>query len=510
MTTDKSNHPVYAVQVGGHGQTKDPSQTGMSKYRRIGHEDQNVPVEHLYFNPSLAPADQKSKDTYGGTLDPATPVLVQPSYPGSQNFTVIGHVRGFPKVGQTVPGNNDIVGRYINDLSENPWNQQLQVFAKPVLQSITRGGKKVKVAGSPQNFIPSMNNFKPHFGETYDEIGRKWEQLKNVPTAATPFSNIVNGNMLSQLPGSVLSLASTFKSLSSSQKQRIRSSVPSEDIYFMIEAALGSATDDPTDIDLGFNNRVDANTFSNNLVDLLCQCTTFSDIVAVKEQMYYDKTLHGLENLPEVEFKVNTGFGEVGLIIDAYGEVRQNVSNAVLESQQSFSDFLVGPENDFEDEAQFYGTIVDNVLTVNRMIYGTIQAGKQNILSGDNIPKKSYITEFVTGTGNTGTYLVSSPTQTTPNTIITISIKQEKTRSSNSSRNGGGGFPGMSAGSNFFGDASKLVGEVLPVLNPKGQSKLKSLMESISDSGGGPNTIIGQNDLVKGLVHVFDKGKFIK
>lgn len=507
---DKGNHPVIAFQVGGHGKNQDSSQTGMSKFRVIGTEGQNVLPDDLYFNPSLAPADQQSKDSYGGTLDPGTPVMVQPSYPGSPNFTVIGAIRGFPKIGTPMPGNKTLLPEFITGPnSENPWDQPLSgVFAKPQLKTENRGGKIVKVANAAQNYIPSSGNFKPHFGETFDEIGRRWEQFKNVPTAETPFSNIINSNMLSQLPGKVLSFASAFKGLSSQQKQRIQSSV-SPDIYNMIEASLSSAVDDPTEEDKGFNNRVHEETFANNMVDLLCQCTSYNDIVAVKQQMYYDRTLHGLENLPEVEFRVNTGFGEVGIIIDADGEFRENVSSEVIASQQEFTNFLVGPENSFEDTAQFYGTIENDVLTVNRMLYGNVVSGANNILVGDNIPTSTYITRFDTGTGNTGTYIINTSTQTTPNTIITISTKQEQPETPSSSKNGGGGFPGMASGANFFGEASKLVGEIMPVLNPQGQAKVKKLLESITNQGGGQNTIIGQNDLVKGLVHVFDKGKFI-
>lgn len=508
--SDKGNHPVIAFQVGGHGQNQDSSQTGMSKFRVIGTEGQNVLPDDLYFNPSLAPADQQSKDSYGGTLDPGTPVMVQPSYPGSPNFTVIGAIRGFPKIGTPMPGNKTLLPEFITGPnSENPWDQALSgVFAKPQLKTENRGGKLVKVANAVQDFIPSSGNFKPHFGETFDEIGRRWEQFKNVPTAETPFSNIINSNMLSQLPGKVLSFASAFKGLSSQQKQRIQSSVP-PDVYNMIEANLSSAVDDPTEEDIGFNNRVHEETFANNMVDLLCQCTSYADIVAVKQQMYYDRTLHGLENLPEVEFRVNTGFGEVGIIIDADGDFRENVSADVISSQQEFFNFLVGPENAFIDTAQFYGTIANNVLTVSRMLYGNVTSGVENILVGDNIPPSTYITRFLTGTGNTGTYLINTSTQTTPNTIITISSKQEQPETASSSKNGGGGFPGMASGANFFGEASKLVGEIMPVLNPQGQSKIKKLLESITNDAGGPNTIIGQNDLVKGLVHVFDKGKFI-
>lgn len=507
---EKGNHPVIAVQVGGHGQNQDEYRIGMSKFRIMGTEGQNVLPNDLYFNTSISPADQQSKDTYGGTIDPGTPVLVQPSYPGSPNFTVIGAIRGFPKIGTPMPGNSELFRKFITGPnSENPWDQAINIFAKPPLKTENRGGKIVKVANAAQDFIPSSLNFKPHFGETFEEIGRRWEQFKNVPTAETPFSNIINSNMMSQLPGKVLSFASAFKSLTSQQKQRIQSSVPPE-IYNMIEANLSSTMDEPTESDIGFNNRVHEQTFANNMVDLLCQCTTYADIVAVKQRMYYDRELHGLDQLPEIEFRVNTGFGEVGIIVDADGELRENVSSDVVASQQEFFNFLVGPENAYDDTAQFYGTIKNNILTVNRMLYGNVVSGVENLLVGDNIPDSTYITRFQTGRGNTGTYIINTSTQTTPNTIITIISKQEQPQTASSSKNGGGGFPGMASGANFFGEASKLVGEILPVLNPKGQAKIKSLLESITNQGGGPNKIIGQNDLVKGKIHAFEIGKFIK
>jgi hypothetical protein len=281
----------------------------------------------------------------------------------------------------------------------------------------------------------------------------------------------------------------------------------------MIEAAFNSLTDIPTEIDVAFNNRVHQDTFANNMVDLLCQCTTFTDIVAVKEQLYYDRTLHGLENLPEVEFRIDTTFGEVGLIIDADGETRQNVSNAVIQAQNEFAGFLVGPDYDFDDIAQFYGTVANNVLSVNQMIYGNVVSGSANTLSGNGIVEGTYITQFLTGTGNTGTYIISANTTTLPNTIITIVAQDTKLKNTNSGggTGGGGGFPGMAGGSNFFGEASKLIGEILPVLNPQGQKKITQLMQKVVNGAGGPNVKMGQNEVVNGAKHVFEKiGGFIK
>jgi hypothetical protein len=501
------NHPLLAFQVGGHGSKQDPYQIGMCAYRVIGEEGVNVNADDLHFNTGLSAATQQEKDSYGGMLDPATPVLIQRAYPGSPTCTVLGQVRNFPKAGTPMPGNMSLFPAHADgdmSLDGNGWSKPMEnVPRKGPLEAKNEGGVKVLLAKDIGDHIPSLGNFKPHFQETFDQIGRRWEQFKNVATAETPFSNIINSNMLSQLPGQILSFASAFKGMSSQQKQKIQSSVP-PDIYNMIEANLSTDVDDQIEDNKGFNNRIHAETFANNLVDLLCQCTTYSDIVAVKQRMYYDRTLHGLENLPEVEFRVNTGFGEVGIIIDAEGDYRENVSSEVVSAQQEFFNFLVGPENAFEDTAQFYGTIDNNVLTVNKMIYGNVVSGANNIVSGDNIPDSTFIARFETGTGNTGTYIINTSTRTTPNTIMTISSKQEQPQTESSSQNGGGGFPGMSAGSNFFGEASKLIGEIIPVLDPKGQAKIKQRLENMVKQAGGPNIVSGQHALQK-VTHVWEK-----
>lgn len=504
MTT-KDNHPTIVVQVDGH-KNPDPAGLGNSKFRKVGLEASNVPADHLYYLPSLAPADQESRDTYGGPVDPGVACLMQPAYPGSPNGVICGQFKDSPRVGTTIPGNNDLMWDALTKLSNNDWTKPLDnIFAKPGLKSIMRGGKMVKVPNPAEKYIPSSGNYKPYYQETFDEIGRRWEQFKNVPTATTPFSGMINSNMLSQLPGKVFSLASTFKGLTSSQKSKIQSSV-SPEIYQTMNAIFESLRDEPTDIDIGFNNRVHPESLANNMVDLLCQCSTFTDIVAVKQQLYYDRTLHGLENLPEVEFRVDSAFGEVGIIIDAEGEARQNVSNSVLQAQQEFSGFLVGPDYDFDDIAQFYGSISSNILTVSQMIYGNVVSGSANTLSGNGIADGTFIIQFLTGTGNIGTYSINTTATTLPNTIITIVAKDDKLKntSSGGGGGGGGGFPGMASGKNFFGEASKLIGEVMPVLNPQGQKKIKSLMEKVVGSGGGPNVKIGQNDLVKGVKHVFE------
>lgn len=509
--SEKGNHPVIGIHVAGHGKDKDSSGTGMGKYMIPGIHGQNVSPDDLNFIPSTCPADQQSKDTYGGTLFPSTPVLIQPAHNGSPNGVVLAMVRGFPDYNTTIPGNKNIFRQVADELAQagNRLSGNVEgTNRKGPRKTENRGGVPVVKADDSQPYSPILDNLKPHFGETYQEIGRRWEQFKNIPTAETPFSNIINSNMLSQLPGKVLSLASTFKSLTSQQKRKIQSSVTPQ-MYNMIEANLLSEVDDPTDIDIGFNNRIHGETFANNMVDLLCQCTSYTDIMEVKQRLLYERDLHGLDKLPEIEFRVNTGFGEVGIIIDADGELRENVSSEVIASQQEFSNFLVGPENSYKATAQFYGTIDNNILTVNKMAYGNVVSGIENILDGDNIPETTYVTKFETGTGGIGTYLINNTTKTTPNTIITIISKQEQPQTASSSKNGGGGFPGMASGSNFFGDAARLVGEILPVLDPQGQSRIKKLLESITNDAGGPNVVIGQNLLLNGKQEVAKIGRFI-
>ena len=450
--------------------------------------------------PLIIPPTGEDQSSFKGATTPGTiGLVIQNSIPGAAPIAVLGQFAGIPKYGEGVPGGGtNPIWESVTTLAEEKYNQPIPggVFEKPPLTEETRGGVTVTTPNFSQPFIPSNHNHKPHYRRSYEDIGRPWEQYKNIPTSKTPFSQVISPQMISQLPGQIMSFVNAFKGLSGSQVQRIKDSVP-DGLYNTIESVFNSASDPAGTSQFTSTHRVHPETFANNLVDLLCTCTSYPDVIAVKQRLGYDVTLHGHENLPEVEFNIDSAFGEVGLIISPNGDARPNVSNAVAEASEAFFDFMA----DGSEYARFFGTIANTTLTVVDMDFGEIKRGKKyqitaaNTLIANTVTEGTFVQKFLTGEGETGTYEVNLPSNTPPNTEFVITRINTGEGGSGSGGGGGSSFPGMIPGQNMFGDAARLVAEVIPVLNPEAQKKITKLMKDIQTVGSAKSVIASHIDL---------------
>lgn len=488
------NSPIYASLVRGMGQQdQDQTKTNLIGVRQIGPQWSGVSPDHINMVPSLIPARWRDQKTCSGPPDPGSSLVFNQAYPGSLNGYCSGMFPDFPKMGTPMPGGTDIqlpgitVPQSLNDVTQPL--QGTHTKSDPTV----RKRSDVPVKGEPQQpkpYIPFNEvNYKPHYGRPFSERGAPWQAEKNIPTAETPFSNLLNSNMFSQLAGKALSLASTFKGLSGQQKQKIKDSV-SEDMFNIINATLDTAVDGGDDGLPLPSNRVDPETFSNNLVDLLCQCSTYSDVVSVMGRMRDDVSLQGKDKLPPIEFKSQSGFGEVGIIIDGFGEVTQNVSSEVLAAEQEFSNFVSQGTNKTTPVAKFYGQISGNTLTVTNMSFGKLEVGPDYEIFGTDVTDDTHVVRINTGNGLEGIYDLNFSSQTLSN-VTMVMVKnevREQPASGGGGGGGGGGLVGTIPGQNFFGEASKLIGEIVPVLDPKGSKKIQQLLQKI---GSDKNRIAG-------------------
>lgn len=487
------NFPTYGSVVKGLGQQdQDSSGTNLFGVRMIGPQGAGVSPDHINMIPNIIPARWIDQKTYSGPPDPGSTVLFDQACEGSLNGICKGMVADFPRMGTPVPGGTDFqipgitIPQSLNDIFQPL--QGTHTKSEPTVRK--RSGTPIK--GEPQQpkpYIPFNEvNYKPHYGRPYSERGQPWQAETNIPTAETPFSGLMNSNMFSQLAGKALSLASAFKGLSGQQKQKIQNSV-SEDVYNIINATLETAVDNGDDGFLTLTNRVDEETFKNNLVDLLCQCSTYADVVSVMGRMRDDVSLQGKDKLPPIEFKTKSGFGDVGLIVDGYGEVTQNVSSEVLAAEREFNNFLKQGTDETISVAKFYGTISGNTLTVSNVSFGKIEVGPKYEIFGVDVTDDTHILRINTGNGFEGEYVLNFASQTPPN-VEMVMVKNEPRQqpAASSGGGGGGGLVGTIPGQNFFGEASKLIGEIVPVLNPEGSKRIQQILQKV---GNDKNRIAG-------------------
>ena len=504
MTKTRGNTPIFSTLIGNFppGDVQDKTEANLLRTAEIGIYGQGVQPDHCNMVPTLIPPRRIDQQTCSGPPDPGSIFEFYPAYEGSMNGRIGGMFADFTQAGTTtIPGNIDLYMRKVMGLEAlSRANEPLEgVHSKSPPGKRKRSGTPVEAEPNQKKpYIPYNEVVnKPHYGRSYSERGRPWQPETNIPTSETPFSGLLSSNMFSQLPGKVLSLANTFKGLSSGQKQRIKDSVTPE-TYEIINSVMETAIDegdDPSSVSLVA--RVHPETFANNLVDLLCQCTGYSDVVSVMGEIRDNVDLHGKENLPKVEFKVKSAYGDVGLVIDGYGEVSQNVSNSVMEAEAAFNSILLENTLDSTAVAKFYGHINGTTLTVTDLRFGEISIGPKHELFGIDVTDDTYIVSTVSKTGNTGTYIVNSTSNTLPNIEMVLIRTEVRKPPATSSGGGGGGLVGTIPGQNFFGEASKLISEILPVLEPQNSQKIQQLMQKISND---KNQIAGMVQNWKGPV----------
>lgn len=477
------NHPIFGNLVGAfQDNTQDKSKSGLCRVRIPGLHGPQVSPEHLSMVPRLLPFTAKGERSFDGYPDPGATCLFQPAYPGATFGTITGLVSEFPKMGQAPTSTNDIIMQNlmspfaIDDVTKPmPYTRA----HKPPKDGTRQGGVKVK---EPQfgPYIPiEQANYKPHH-RGFNTV--PWDQKKNISTAITPAAGMLNSSMLSGLPGKVLSLAKTFASLSSGQKNQIKNSVKPE-VYSMIEAHMASSIDIGDTTEISLVHRVDENTLANNMVELLCQCQDYTDVISVTSALRTDPELQGKDKLSPVEFPSNSVYGPVGLIVDAYGEVTLNVSSAVANAEANFTEFITQGTDKYEIVSTFYGNITGNVMTVNTIVDGTIKVGENFLVEGNNVTDGTFVKSFSSGRGETGTYIVSlesnMPVANSPMVVYKVTRAPADGGGGGGGGGGLGGLIGMIPGKNMFGEASKLIGEVMPVLDPASAAKVQKVLQEV-------------------------------
>ena len=147
--------------------------------------------------------------------------------------------------------------------------------------------------------LHSHNQLKsiPSHGALPSTSGIKLPQIKNIPTAKQAFTNIPTADMISNLPGTVMSLLGMLNSIknSKSYQSRIASNVPAN-VFTALNSITELAQSGETN-DMGgsvTNNRVNEAVFMENAVNLISKCSTLSELNYSIERMIYDTSLHGL------------------------------------------------------------------------------------------------------------------------------------------------------------------------------------------------------------------------
>jgi hypothetical protein len=322
------------------GDINDPAPDLSGNFKVVSpteHNPQNFPQDQLPFATIVEPATKSSQSEFGGVPDPSSMVMTLKTT--GANPVVLGRFRDFANPMQSAPGNNNIMqlmqGQY------GMWTNPLGMLAPPRggIEEKTEGGVPVRRRSQSQEYNPSMIQGLPNHAALWNMSGHRWPQIKEIETATTHFNQVLTSGMLSQLPGQIGSLSSLLNSLSGSQKKKIKDSVP-EDVYNALESMSGMMPGISGGSSVMTDYRVNPEVWANNATEILCQCTTISDLQEALVEFETNPDLRGLDEYEDIEIEMAGPFGNTTLKVSASGSSSSSQSQNFQRAIQQFASFL--------------------------------------------------------------------------------------------------------------------------------------------------------------------------
>jgi hypothetical protein len=326
------------------GDINDPAPDLSGNFKVVSpteHNPANFPQDQLPFATIIEPATKSSQSEFGGVPDPSSMVVTLKTT--GANPVVLGRFRDFANPMQSAPGNNNIMqlmqGQY------GMWTNPLGMLAPPRggIEEKTEGGVPVRRRKQTQEYNPSMIQGLPNHAALWNMAGHRWPQIKEIETATTHFNQVLTSDMLGKLPGQIGSLASLLGSLSGNQKKKIKESVP-EDVYNALESMSNMMPGISGGSSVLTDFRVNPEAWANNATDILCQCTTISDLQEAFIELETNPDLRGLDEYDELEIVMEGPFGNTTLNVAASGATSSKQSDGFQKAMQAFSSFLQSAE----------------------------------------------------------------------------------------------------------------------------------------------------------------------
>ena len=312
-----SSGMLYGIVVGGHDEDPAPDQSGNMRIYFPGLHGKDVKKEHLAFSSRIMSPTKGSQQEFPGGLDPGTLVIALKDT-GSNYCQILGIANDRNLSDERIPGNSDLM-QFIAPLL----NQNLRVRTPPQIYETNEGGVRVRKVRERGYHNHNVLRGLPTHGALYNLSGAPVPRVSGVSTSKQAFDNLLTGNILSAIPGIVMSLGSMFNMLQSSGLLNgVLSKVP-RGVGIAIQSMNSLIQTIETTEGAGFNvgGRVHQQTFMNNAVKLLGQAKNLSSVVSALGRLQSDPRLFGTENLTNSIVNSALSFGASQLSVSASGSI---------------------------------------------------------------------------------------------------------------------------------------------------------------------------------------------
>jgi len=287
------------------------------------HSKEGYPVDQLNFIGGLISTTQKAIEENNKAPEYGTVCLSksETGLPGTE--TIIGV---FKQVNNpsSQPGNNP-VAKWLEWAIQQSTGKKV----KPNIREIINKGAKVREANEKNQEWKHALTAGLNISVTDPPIlGQYVPEIRQIATAIQNFAEIPTSGILSQLPGSIMNLASLLNNMSNSQKSQATKNMPSEvaTAFNSMSTLLTSTSTNGSNVT---SDRIHEETFMNNAVDLLSQVTNLSDLITVMQRLHEDESIRGLENFAKQ--------AETGLTATVIDDNVSDVSYLLLDKDVSKS-----------------------------------------------------------------------------------------------------------------------------------------------------------------------------
>lgn len=350
------NEEIMVV-VGGHLDDKCQIAGGFKAVNPTTTNFDTFDVEKL---PFIFPASSPNQESVGKPINPPEPgclVKVKRSDPSNPSTGIAESVYSFTENSMKPEAGNSPLYKWINMAQNLGLSKNIPSEAK----TKTERGAKIRDidSGEKGEWMSKLTKGLPVHLALSALMGQRIPQNKKIDTAKKAAIGIPSDSMLSQLPGSNMSISSLLSNLTKKQKKQATQNMD-EELLNAFESLSYLITDIQEESASLIGNRVHEETFIANAIALLQQATSISDLLTIFDRLRYDTTLFGLDKLANVEFRSNTAYGQIVMTLDALGNLTfdSNSQNLLATAASTLTSSMGGSQggdpgkNLFGDAAQ--------------------------------------------------------------------------------------------------------------------------------------------------------------
>lgn len=318
----------YRIVVGGHLNDKSPDEDGnMKTVDPLRQSFSGHPHDELPFITMLRSPTMRNQEETAFPPDPGTCVAVSWSTGDPTSAIVLGMPNEINK-SQSVAGNQTVLQHLIK-ASQYKTGKITSKGSK----TTTERGAVVKNTVDGKEWAHQLSEGLATHVAWHPLAGQVLNQIKQIDTAIKQFANIPGLSAMGNLPGQLMNLSSLFQNMTEKQKKQATANMDP-----LVQKGMMNMLELMAETDVGgmfiSDGRVHQETLVNNAIQLFSQATSIPDVIDILQRLRSDISLHGHENLENLEITIEGVHGNVTMFIDATGNVTptQNSVNIVTQS----------------------------------------------------------------------------------------------------------------------------------------------------------------------------------